>query len=1135
MANPKIGTLADDFTGAINTVLWGAITAGAATLDTVNNQVQLAIPTTSGTVNSFGTTAVYDATSSSVAARVGVAANGNGSTKTVARVRRDANNSIAMAVEAGAFHLNLMTAGSTVTTVLPAYSPDTHRWWRIREATGTFYADTSPDGLNWTQQASAAYTWDATAVTLAFESQAAATEVSGNLSLIANVNTRRGGAANQNWPTVVEAWGPSQTVNGATSPVTNLVALTGRTQGATSVKRGRQYELDEIQSGTYDVTLANKDGSLDPLNSGGPWYGHVLPYQPYRKHAQWPPTPNLMSQYLATGGDIGGAAGLIPATARVSSGTDTSGGSVVATAGAWQGGNVLQFAVPVSTASGTAICYTARVAPDPGQPVAHTVRARCVTVSSSLSAQAFIAFYTAAGVLASQTNGAATTLTGGTPAAWSTLAVSVAASPTGAAYMVVGVQTALTATSTANIQADGWQVEKAPSPSAWVAPGTWSPIYAGFVERWPSTWTMSGTYGVVSATAVDALAMLSQVTLTDPLSQEIQYRSPRYLYPLSDPGGVQAATDSTGANPVAPVGNGKYGSGTVTFGTSITASAASGTYLNDNSVATFTTTTPGAGTGAISFLDLTKAGIVAPVGGTWTRMIAFRWSGGTAPTGEADIWAATAGSATLAQLRNQLILCLDNTGALSFRFGNSSAGTSSVAAGGGDVADGNWHLALFGYSGITSANMFVSIDGGYNTASPGGSAASWIPSGLVSNTVGANYDVTTHAALSAFAGDISYVAEFPTALSPADCAALYGAWRSQCAGESTDARYARILRYAGYTGGTSLQAGLTTNMGPASDLSGTDAFSALEAVVDTEAGSHFVARDGTVTFQSRGNRYNSLAPVYTFGENTASGEWPYEDCQLDYDPTHLGNQVQVTQQSTNQIFSAQDSTSIAEYFPRSLTRTVNAASAAECQDAAGYLVSRYKQPLVRVDSIKLHPSAFPSLWPVCLSLELGMRVRVMRRPPSPAAPIQVDCFIESIQVDMDDTGEAFWTLQCSPVDPLLYGVFAAFHTTLATAASTGATTVTINAGQDSTNPAAAQLAAGQQLVLGQGTANAETVAILSVGATTTGWTTATLTLTAATTKSHSAGDVVCEPLPAGVTDPSTWDIVAKFDSSSFAY
>jgi hypothetical protein len=321
-------------------------------------------------------------------------------------------------------------------------------------------------------------------------------------------------------------------------------------------------------------------------------------------------------------------------------------------------------------------------------------------------------------------------------------------------------------------------------------------------------------------------------------------------------------------------------------------------------------------------------------------------------------------------------------------------------------------------------------------------------------------------------------------------------------------------------------------MGPAA-IAGQDALSALQAVVDTENGEHFASANGTMVFRARSARYNATVPMYVFGENVAGGEWPYLDCQLDFDPTHLSNLVTVTQESTGQQFTAQNAASQTAYFARTLTRTINSTSAAECQDAASYLDSRYSQPLTRVSALLLDPSANPALWPVALSLELGMRVRVMRRPPGVPA-IQIECFVENLAWTIGDDGTAQLQVMCSPADTTPYGVFSAFHTTMA-AASSGVTSVTLNAGADNTNPLAAQVNTGQLLVLGQGTANQETVTVKAVAASSSGWSTCVVTLTAATTKSHAAGDTVCEPLPSGTTDPTTWDAVSQFDNTCFAY
>ena len=1139
MPNLKLEKLVDAFmAAAIDTSLWSNITGGAATLDTVTDEVALAVPTTSGAINTFGTNTPYDATGSYVYAQVGVAANGNGNTKTIMRVRFDSNNAVTMRVESGTFKMTMQIGGTLTSTTLPAYDPDDHRWWRLRESGGSFYADASPDGLTWTQLASMAYTWDATNVTLRFESQAGATEVAGNVSLIAHVNTRNGGPSNPNWPTVEDAWGPFWNANAGTQPLDRHVEVSDRTRNTVTISRGRQYELDQVRSGEASLTLANTDAVLDPTNTAGPWYGHIQPYQPYRRRAQWPPTRNLLDQVAATGGDLGGFSGTISITATdIFSATDSSNGSFVTSSSAWQGSTVMQFSVPSGTTATTRIFYTPRWSPIPGQTYTLQLRVRDVTASTSLSVQAFIGWYTpGTGSPTSYSYGSSTSLTGSTTAAWTTITVTATA-PANAAGMAVGVAVAATAAATCSVQVDGVQLEKGATASNWVCPGAWYPVYAGWTERWSPQWDMAGTYGLVSPQCVDTFSLLSQQQLSDPLTQEINSHSPRFVYRLDDPSGSTSAADWTGNNPPAQLGISKYGAGSWVFGSSITATDATGTYTGSSgTVATLNNSNPGTAltSGGATFLKLTIAGIKGPADPTvWVRMIAFRYTGPT-PTAAACMWSSFDNQrANGSPSGSHIYVYLDSTGkpVLGVQ-GPTGAGGVWYPGGATNCVDGDWHLLIFGYNQANGQILF-SQDGAaaaFYSSIP----TTYTPSGLISDNAGGYVDPTVGNGTSwNFKGDIAFVTEFSAWIVSNDITNLYAAWKSACAGESSNARYARILRYAGYNGWTSIQTGLTTSMGPA-NTDGQDAMSALQSVVDTENGAHYVSRDGTIVFKSRSARYNATTPMYIFGENTASGEYPYEDCVLDYDSTHLSNQVTVTQDGTGQNFYATDATSVTNYFPRTMTRSINASSTDECQDAANYLLSRYKQPAQRVSSLKLHPSANPALWPVCLSLELGTRVRVMRRPPNVPA-IQVDCFVENIQWDTDATGEAWCALQCSPADLTPYAVFSSWHTTLASSIASGVTSITVNASADNTNPLAAQLAAGDTIVLGQNTANQETVTVASVGATSSGWTTATITLTAATTKSHTAGDVVCEPLPSGVTDPTTYDAVSKFDSAAFAY
>lgn len=1137
MPNPKISTLVEAFTAAtLNTALWNSIT-GTATLDTTADLVTLAQPTTSGATNAFGSTALWDATESSIYAQVTAVPNGNGTTKTALVLRVDANNSVAIRVESGTLKLTIQTAGTTVTTALGTYEPHTHRWWRLRETAATWYAETSPDGFTWTTRTSSGYSWSAsaTALTFAFQTSAGATEISGLTASIGRINTLRGGSANPGWPLIEDGWGPYWNA-GSGNPGDRFTEVTPRTIGPSGINRGRQYELDQVRAGELSLTLANTDGTLDPTNASSPFAGHIAPYQPYRKRAQWPPTLNLLSQVAATGGDLGGyAPGSGLTAADIFSDCDPSATATVTTSpSAWMGATVLQCSVPSGTTAPSRIAHTPQAAVLPGQSYTVQLRVRNVTASTSLQVKAGIGWYDAAGGTATGfTYGSTSTLTGSASAGWTVVTVTATA-PANAAGIDAGVMVAATAGATCSVQVDGWQLEKGAATTPWVVSGVWYPMYEGFVERWPSDWR-EGVYGTVSPTCVDAFALLSQVKLSDPLTQEINSHNPRFLFRLDDPQGSSGASDATGNFGQAQISVSKYGPGSLAFGAQITSNDAGGAYTGSaGTVVTIDNPNPGTNVvSAATYLQLGSAGILGPTNPTsWTRMLAFRYTG-PLPTSGAYMWGGSDNQRGLTPSGARFYAYLDTAGLPYVTLAGPAGIGASLAAGGAvNCADGNWHLLIFGYNQATQ-QILISLDG--TLASYYGSIpSSYAPVGLINDDLGGFVDATVGGGTTLnFKGEIAFAAEMDWIGS--GLSGLYSAWKNSFLGESSNARYARVLRYAGWKGASSTQTGLTTSMGPA-NIGGQDALSALQGVVDTEGGSHFVATDGTVTFRSRSSRYNAMTPALTFGERTDLGEYPYEECRLDYDPTRLANEVTVTQQGTGQTFTAQDATSVGAYFPRTLTRTINSSSATECQAAASYLLSRYRQPATRVTQLKLHPSAMPALWPVLLGLELGTRVRVMRRPPGVPA-IQIDAFVESIKWDQDDRGEATVSLQCSPVDSTPYGLLAAFHTTLNATISSGLTSIVLKnlPGQNNTDPAAAQIPAGGQLILGLGTANQETVTISSVGTTTASWTTVTVTLTAATTKGHTANDIVCEALPAGTTDATTWDSVSRFDQSTFAY
>lgn len=52
-------------------------------------------------------------------------------------------------------------------------------------------------------------------------------------------------------------------------------------------RRGRQHELDRIEAGTATVLLNNRDRRFDPTDTGGPYYGNLLPMRRIRIRGAW--------------------------------------------------------------------------------------------------------------------------------------------------------------------------------------------------------------------------------------------------------------------------------------------------------------------------------------------------------------------------------------------------------------------------------------------------------------------------------------------------------------------------------------------------------------------------------------------------------------------------------------------------------------------------------------------------------------------------------------------------------------------------------------------------------------------------------------------------------------------------------
>lgn len=270
--------------------------------------------------------------------------------------------------------------------------------------------------------------------------------------------------------------------------------------------------------------------------------------------------------------------------------------------------------------------------------------------------------------------------------------------------------------------------------------------------------------------------------------------------------------------------------------------------------------------------------------------------------------------------------------------------------------------------------------------------------------------------------------------------------------ERTDERINNVLDDASWTLGNSWVLdssvnsllGTTTILGPngdrligegastvqASALSDTLALAHIQEVEESENGRFFIDAEGNAVFVGRrevtGLKFIQVFSVW--GDSEAAGENIYTDLELAYDESRIWNEVRVTRVG-GAVQVATDATSQARYFPRTLTRAPLILTDSEANDAANWLLGRYREPGVRVVSMTVHPergdpAGTPNImWERTLRLELGDRITVKRRPPGGGDPIEQDSFVEGIEHDARGHPRNWSvTFRLSPADNTIYWV-----------------------------------------------------------------------------------------------------------------
>lgn len=948
---------------------------------------------------------------------------------------------------------------------------------------------------------------------------------------------------NPNWPLLRVLWSPTTNAVYDSNPAL-YTDITLRCLDQWIVRRGRQYELDLMQPGKFQSTVNNRDGALNPISTQSVFAPGVLPERSVKVLAQWPPTQQLLTADIATAGDASGTApGAIPASWQASATYAVP--VIAASSSAWQGGQVFETPCGDGDLPGGDLLRVSNqpiIAPTllyPALDYTWSVYVRSNTTGANPVVAAAITWKNAAAGAISTVTASNVTLTGSATDGWERLTIA-AAPPAGAVALDLVVQLTEAGPSTAwNFQADGLQLEQASAASAWTQP-EWYPIFAGNVTRYPNNYDLSGTRGIVKMQATDALGLLSRSVITASLAGLIanpagdnSLSGAVFDYTLGD--ATTSYADALGLRAAAGGIAGKNGLGTITPGVAVTSTTAGQAFLGTTQTCVSCTAPGGAGggsTAAMSAISLPagpngKLGPGSGAGVGYTRMIAFKCT--SAPTANSSVlWSARAVGAYaqgVSLMPGGTVAAIVNDAAHS---GTSTIGTYDV---------GNWHLAWLGVA-ADGSSFLAGVDGTVTITSAG--ATDYVfPNGFAGDLLGAQSASASvlNWLQDNFVGDLALFVEWPELLTTSAIAAIYAAWRTGFTGDSTGQRAARILNWAKYVGATAIDTGSTLSLGAATDVDETDAVTALQAVVSTEGGEHFAARDGTYTLYGRARRLGATAPAFTFGTDVAGGEIPFEDVQFDFDDTQVSNDVANSQVSTLATYYAVNESSAETFGTSTLTLSNQSRSAQGVIDQANWYAGVNGYPRLRVASLTLHPSANPAvLWPVCLALELGLYVQVNQRPMGATVgaidPVTMTGYVENVQIT-GKGADARWVLQISadvasgggPSQAAAHPWnLALLHTTLTQPATAGTNTITIDALPTAATSTLAQNlpqgGPGFQLTIGDGLTTEESLTIESVSTTVVGYSTATITFTTPLAHDHAAHEVVRESL--GGASATTW-------------
>lgn len=185
----KTFTLLDDFNdNSRDTALWNSFGTGIAE---ANGQLEVTLAAGSTSYHGYTSAASYDLTASDV--RIRVVSAGNQALASLEvyplLLQINSNNNINFLISGNFLRAYKKVAGVSTQLASTAYVADTHRFLRIREASGTTYWQYSADGITWTNLTSQANPITMTSLQVAIEAGTYASEASATSAKFDDFNT----------------------------------------------------------------------------------------------------------------------------------------------------------------------------------------------------------------------------------------------------------------------------------------------------------------------------------------------------------------------------------------------------------------------------------------------------------------------------------------------------------------------------------------------------------------------------------------------------------------------------------------------------------------------------------------------------------------------------------------------------------------------------------------------------------------------------------------------------------------------------------------------------------------------------------------------------------------------------------